>query len=305
METFRTDGIFDIGQHKSVLQSSRLTPEAFEASMRSDLITTKVMDALSRFAGVLPAEIRERFNYDFAEINLDYVEVKADDFEKAIEPTPQELTDYFNQNNKRYMTDPRMRIQYLYFPFAEEIDKAEVTVEEMENFYRQNLERYTNKEKRHARHILIKTSGQDTESTLAEKRKRAEAVLAEATGGGRDFAELAVQYSEGPSAKDGGDLGSFSRGQMVPPFDEAVFALNAGEISDIVQTSFGFHIIKVEEIKKDRAGKVTEVHARHILIKFPSVVLEIQKLLDGASIHQFMHTAVPGRVDSAAEAGQK
>jgi hypothetical protein len=139
---------------------------------------------------------------------------------------------------------------------------------------------------------------------VAPAKEKAEAALAEVKSG-KDFAAVAKEVSQDSSAAVGGDLGFMKPGQTVPEFDSALFAMKRGEVSGLVKTEFGYHIIKVEEIKKDRAGKTTEVHARHILIKFPSVVLEIQKWLDEASIYQFMHTTVPGRVDTAAEAGQK
>ncbi len=141
------------------------------------------------------------------------------------------------------------------------------------------------------------------ETFTAPAKTAAEAALAEVKGG-KDFAAVAKEVSQDSSAGTGGDLGFMKPGQTVPEFDKVMFAMKRGEVSDLVRTEFGYHIIKVEEIKKDRAGKVTEVRARHILIKFPSVVLEIQKWLDKASIYQFMHTTVPGRVDSAAETAQ-
>lgn len=142
------------------------------------------------------------------------------------------------------------------------------------------------------------------EKFIEPAKTGAEAALVQVKSG-KDFAVVAKEVSQDSSAATGGDLGFMKPGQTVPEFDKVLFSMKRGEVSGLIKTQFGYHIIKVEELKKDRAGKVTEVRARHILIKFPSVVLEIQKWLDGASIYQFMHTTVPGRVDSAVGAGQK
>lgn len=142
------------------------------------------------------------------------------------------------------------------------------------------------------------------EKFIEPAKNAAESALAQVKSG-KDFATVAKEVSQDSSAASGGDLGFMKPGQTVPEFDKALFSMKRGEISGLIKTEFGYHIIKVEEIKKDRTGKVVEVRARHILIKFPSVVLEIQKWLDNASIYQFVHTAVPARVDTAATAGQK
>lgn len=112
---------------------------------------------------------------------------------------------------------------------------------------------------------------------------------------GKDFATLAQAESEDGSAPQGGDLGFIKRGETVQPFEDAAFALQAGQVSDVVKTSFGYHIIKVEEVKKDVKGVVTEVHARHILFKTPAVAGLLQARLDAASVWQFMHTSEAAR----------
>jgi peptidyl-prolyl cis-trans isomerase D len=155
------------------------------------------------------------------------------------------------------MTEPQVKLHFLAFPHAAE-EKPAIPDEELESFYRQNFSRFSIPEQRSARHILIKTSEEDTEDILAEKRIMAEQVL-ELAKSGEDFAELAKQYSEGPTGPKGGDLGSFSRGRMVKPFDDAAFSLNEGEISDIVETQFGFHIIKLEKIEPAYTRTLEEV----------------------------------------------
>ena len=138
----------------------------------------------------------------------------------------------------------------------------------------------------------------DASASEATKQK-AEGVLAEIKAG-KDFGELAKEYSDDSSAADGGELGFISKGVTVEPFETALFALKAGEVSGIVETEFGYHIIQAEELKKDAKGVVTEVRARHILFKHSSVMVEVQKYLDDASVWQFIKTEAPARQDPEA-----
>lgn len=117
---------------------------------------------------------------------------------------------------------------------------------EVHEFYTANPARFKAPEQIHARHILIKVKPDADEATKEAARKRVNDILAKAKAG-EDFAELAKKHSEGPTGPKGGDLGFFGHGQMVPPFEKAAFALKPGEISDAVQTTFGFHIIKLDE----------------------------------------------------------
>jgi len=124
-----------------------------------------------------------------------------------------------------------------------------VSQQEALEYYKANLQYFKEPEKVHVRHIFFKVDKNATPTKRTKVRKKAEQVLQLARSG-EDFAELAQKYSEDPSASNGGDLGFFARGDMVKPFDETVFQLEVGEISDLVETSHGYHIIKLEEKKK-------------------------------------------------------
>ena len=257
MEAFRTNGSFNVEQYKNILSSSGMMPSSFEASMRTDLLSGKVLSHLARFAKLTPLEVNEQFGFDNKEISIEYISFSGSDFKEAIEAGDEELLSFYEENKNNYMTDPQVKLNFLLFPYKAD-EKLVITDEEIESFYRQNFNRYSIPEQRSARHILIKTSAEDSEDALSEKLNRAEQVL-ELAKTGEDFTELAKQFSEGPTGPKGGDLGSFSRGRMVKPFDDAVFALNEGEISDIVETQFGFHVIKVEKIEPAHTRTLEEV----------------------------------------------
>jgi len=257
MEAFRTNGIFNVEQYKNILSSSGMTPTSFEDTMRTDLLAGKVLEHLSRFAKLTPLEVKDQFDFDNEEIKIQYVSLSGVDFRDKVTTDEEQLRTYYEEHQENYMTEPQVKLHFLVFPYAA-AEKTVISADELESFYRQNFNRYSIPEQRRARHILIKTSEEDSADTLAEKRKRAELVL-ELSRSGEDFAELAKQFSEGPTGPKGGDLGSFSRGRMVKPFEDAAFSLNEGEISDIVETQFGFHIIKLEKIEPAYTKTLDEV----------------------------------------------
>lgn len=135
---------------------------------------------------------------------------------------------------------------------AKIISKVTVTDKELEEFYNERKNEMSQPEQVKARHILFKVNETDPQDKKNEQLSKAKDVLKEAKAGKSEFGELAKKYSEGPSAPNGGDLGYFPRGRMVPSFETAAFALKPNEISDIVETQFGYHIIKVEEKKEAR-----------------------------------------------------
>lgn len=129
---------------------------------------------------------------------------------------------------------------------AHVLPKSIVNEDEIKKFYETRKDEFKQPEQIRAKHILIKTNHTDTQDQKDKARKKIERILAEAKTDKEDFGELARKYSEGPSGQNGGDLGYFGRGQMVPAFEKAAFALKVGEISNVVETKFGYHIIKKE-----------------------------------------------------------
>ncbi len=150
------------------------------------------------------------------------------------------------------MTDEEFDMEVIYTVKVEKLidgisaNIEDVTIKEAKEFYDTNTDQFENPERVKASHILVKTESDDTEEIKAEKRKKIEELLVRVKGG-QDFADIASEHSDCPSSKNGGDLGYFGRGQMVKDFEDAAFALKKGEISGIVETRFGYHIIKLME----------------------------------------------------------
>ncbi len=189
--------------------------------------------------------LKEGFKADPEEIEAQFAELKGqfpdeEQFKQVIErmkTTEEQLKGQIRQ---------RLVVQKF---IEERISKdIEITDKEVKEFYGSNQEMFQQPEQIHARHILIKSEPDATEADKAEARKKIGDVQEKVEKGG-DFAELAKEHSEGPSSDRGGDLGFFGRGQMVKAFEDAAFALEAGEVSDVVETQFGYHLIKKEEGK--------------------------------------------------------
>ncbi len=248
MAAFQKNGHFDLERYKKILARNRLTPTSFEGNLLNDTLTKRVVREVGSFA-VLPAsELGKWIAFAGEEIKLAVKEVKNADVEDKVEIKDADLAAWYEQHKRAYTTEPRIRVQYLLFDADKAMKQVQVSDDELKARYEKEKDDFRIPEQRHVRHILIKVDQQADEQTVAAKKKEAQKVLALARTG-KDFAALAKKYSEGPTGKNGGDLGFFPRGRMVKSFDDAVFSLRPGEISGLVRSPFGFHIIKLEEIR--------------------------------------------------------
>jgi len=257
MPAFQQNGIFNLELYKNILASSRLTVSKFESGMRYNLLATKVMDHLSRFGQVSPSELKNLFNYKYTSVRFSYASFNALNFTDKVVVTKDKLTAFFNKHKDNYHTNPERKIKYLLFSFKDQQepmpDKAEI-----EQYYARNIAKYSTPERRKARHILILSKSSDSPEKKAAERKKIESILAKAKAG-ENFADLAKRYSQDSLASRGGELGYFRRGQMVKPFENAAFSLKEGEISGVVKTQFGFHIIKLEKIEPAKTKTLQDV----------------------------------------------
>lgn len=185
-----------------------------------------------------------------------------------------------NMSLQELKKDLRKRVvwqQYLEKEFETKIDIGDA---DAKVFYEENPDYFTEQEQVETKHIIIQVDEDAPEDKVAEARKKIEEVQEELERGG-DFEELAREYSEGPSSKDGGSLGFIQRGQMVPPFEKTAFSLGTGEVSDIIRTQFGFHIVKVTERKEEQLSPFEEVKSDIVNhLKTVRMDEEVQVLLE-------------------------
>ncbi len=261
MVQFQDKGNFDIDRYKAVLAANRMAPTKFEASMKFDKLSEVASREIGNFASVATDfEIQQIYSQQNEKIAIKFVQISPDQFQDKVTIDDKAMEAWFETVKDNYKTEPQIKLKYLSFTYGEVARKVTVDQAKIEEYYQNNLDKYQVPEQRHARHILFKVNEDDSQQTRQKQAQKAEEVLKLAKSGD-DFATLAKKYSEGPSKDSGGDLGFFSKAQMVPAFSEAVFSMKPGEISNVVETQFGYHIIKLEEIKPARTKPLSEVQA--------------------------------------------
>ena len=246
---FQNGGVFDKRRYDVLLRQNRLSPEEFEHSMRQQMIVEKLQKFIGSRAKVSEDEVWNWYAHENQTVNIEYVLIKPDAY-KDINLTNKAIKTYFDENKEKYQTEPTVKVQYLYFDPKNFAGKVTVSDEEVREYYEAHRDEFSQEKSIEARHILFKVDQNADENAVQEARQKALKVLKLAREG-KDFAELAKTYSEGPSKASGGFLGTFTRDKMVKPFSDAAFALKAGEISDLVKTQFGWHIIKVEKVNPE------------------------------------------------------
>jgi peptidyl-prolyl cis-trans isomerase D len=256
---FQVDGNFDMGRYRALLSYNRMEPEDFEADMARQLLDAKMKNFLSAFMTVSEQEVLEQYTYRNEKIKISFVRFAPERFKESIQPNRARIKKFFEEHKEDYRVPEKLKLRYIEIDPAAFRDQVEISETEIQSYYEYNLDSYKLPEEVKARHILFRVSRDAAADEEKKVKAKAEAVLEQARKG-RDFAELAKEHSEGPTKSKGGDLGWFSRGKMVKPFEEAVFEMQKGDISDLVRTSFGFHIIKLEDIREARTKSLKEVH---------------------------------------------
>jgi len=251
-------------EYEMRLQQAGLTSAKFEASVGDEIMISKLQALISGTASVNEADIHDQFIKQNSKVKFDYALLKQDDLKKGLHPAEAELKAYYETHKNAYANSipEKRKVKYA----VVDLDRAEASVhltqDDFRAYYEQNRDHYRLPEQVKVSHILIKTplpgaDGKVDEKGVAEAQHRAEDLLKQLKAGAK-FEDLATKYSEDTgSAKQGGSLGFIGRGQTVPEFEKAAFSLPKGQISDLVKSSFGFHIIRVDD-KQDAQMKTLD-----------------------------------------------
>lgn len=217
---------------------------AFERVLARGITLRKMENALLSSVVITPQQAEEEFRRRNENVKIRYALFPAERALTTVTVTPAEVENYYRSNSARYSHPRQRNVKYLLADLARIRAEVNLTDAQLRERYQQNREQYRTGESVQASHILIKTEENATPQQVEEARAKASSILQQIRGGA-DFAALARQHSGDPSsAANGGDLGFFESGQMVPEFEQAAFAQNAGEVSEPVKTQYGFHIIK-------------------------------------------------------------
>jgi peptidyl-prolyl cis-trans isomerase D len=258
MPAFQENGQF-IGEqrYQQVLRMARvpLTPSEFEDNVRRELTVEKLRAAITDWLSVPDKELEQEYRRRNDKVKLALVSFTTDSLRKDVTATDAEVSSYFEGHKADFKIPEKRKIRYLLVDIEALRAKVNPSPAEIERTYNNNIDQYTTPEQVRASHILLKTEGKDDAAVKA----KAEEILKQARAGA-DFAELAKKYSEDEaSAKQGGDLDYFGKGRMVPEFDQVVFSMEPGKISDPVKTQYGYHIIKLVDKKPSTTRTLQEV----------------------------------------------
>ena len=249
MPSFQKDGKFSQELYDETLQQNSLTPSKFEARMRSDLLAQQAQDGIAKLGFVSKATADSALKLLNQKRAVTVAEIKTTDFINQVKIEPAQVKAYYEQHKDKLREPERVKIEFLLFSASSLVSGIKVDDAEVKKFYDENAAKFQGDEQRRASHILIGFGVNATPGQKQEAKAKAEALLAAVKKNPKSFEELAIKNSQDPgSAAKGGDLGSFGRGAMVKPFEDSAFSMKVNEISDLVESEFGYHIIKVTEI---------------------------------------------------------
>jgi len=255
MPEFQKDGKFSQEVYDKVLQNNQLTPKKFEESIRNDLLIQQVRDGLQKLIFIPPNNLAETLRATSQQREISIAEFKTKEYMTKSNIAEKDIQAFYDQNKSKFLAPEQVKAEFVVFSLANILPTINVTEDEIKSFYKANADKYQNQQQREASHILIATSKNAPPAEKAKAKAKAEDILNQIRKNPKQFEELASKYSQDPeSAKKGGDLGSFGRGMMVKPFDDAVFSMKVNEISNIVESDFGYHIIKLTKIIGEGGG---------------------------------------------------
>jgi peptidyl-prolyl cis-trans isomerase D len=244
-------------QYQMILAQNNLTVDEFESSVADDVLADKLKNFLTASVTLTDGEVEKEYRRRNEKAKIDYFIIDSSKLLDKVTVTDQDQKDFYEKNKTRYNVPEQRKSRYVYVNTLRMRPSITVSDDELRQYYAQHKTEYSLPDRVKAQHILFKTQGKKPEE-IAPIREKARQVLDRAKKG-EDFAALAKQFSEDTSASNGGDLGSFTRGQMVPEFERVAFSLMPGTVSDLVDTQFGIHIIKVNEKENARERPFDEV----------------------------------------------
>ena len=258
----RPDGKLDMERYRQMAASQGTTPEGFEARVRRDLSVRQVEAGLTQtgFAATAVADVALNAFFERREVQV--VNFLSADFASRVNPTDAEVEAFYKTNETLFQAPEQANIEYVVLDL--ESVKKSITINEadLKSYYEQNVARLSGNEERRASHILINAPKDAPAAERQKAKARAQELLAELRKAPDSFADLAKKNSQDTgSAAKGGDLDFFARGAMVKPFEEAAFAMKKGDISELVESDFGYHIIKLADIKAPKQRSFEELRA--------------------------------------------
>jgi len=259
VKAFQEKGEFKEDLYKGLLSRKGQTPAGFEYETRRILLANQLIKGISNTVFVTDAEVDRAYALEQQKRSFEYLLVSAKSFKNGVKPDEAAINAYFEQHKDQFMVPEHVRLAYVRLNSDVLGEGIEVSEAALNEYYQQKKDSLKTREQRRASHILFQVAADADEAAIEKTRTEAQQVLQQIRDGA-DFSKLAKEHSSDPgSAAKGGDLGYFATGTMVPAFDKKVFAMKPGEVSGLVRTRFGFHIIKLVDIKGSKIPPLKEV----------------------------------------------
>ncbi|HEX5420642.1 MAG TPA: SurA N-terminal domain-containing protein [Gammaproteobacteria bacterium] len=253
---FQVDGKFNMDSYRAYLRNQGMSDAAFTELERQQLALVEFEKGVTDSSFMTPAELNRYVALMHQKRRFGYALFKADDFTGKVKVADDEVADYYKGHHAEYMTAEAVGLEYIELTRDEVASGINVTDDELQQYYNDHKSDYSTPEERHADHILITPKKGETD---AETKARAEAVLKRVQGG-EDFAKVAKEVSQDPGTADqGGDLGWIGRGMLKGPFEDTLFSMKVGDVKGPVKTDFGYHIIKLVQIRGGAVQPFAEV----------------------------------------------
>ncbi len=265
LPAFQKDKIFNNTAYQNFLKYKRLTPNEFEESQRESLLLEKIENLIKANVKVSPSDVDEAFRRENEKIKLDYIVFPEDHFKASEKVTQEEIRTFYEKNKIRFEVPEKIKVEYVKVIPKDYEGSIDIRDEDIADYYKTKIADFRVKKMYKAAHILFRPEPKNDSSEESNKKaeedakKEADDILKKIRDG-EDFAKLAKKHSDDTnSGEKGGSLGEFPKGMMVPEFEKALEKLKPGEISEPVKTSFGYHIIRLDEVSAERIKPLEEV----------------------------------------------
>ena len=257
---FQKDNSFSNEQYQALLSAQGINPLIFESRVRQELLLQQLLDGYSE-NGFVPSAVAKRVMY-LSEVQreVSQIQVDPDEFLSQVTPSEEEINAYYEQHRNDFFLPERARVEYVVLSLEALAANEPVSEEAIISYFDEHQAEFSQPEERQASHILISVAADASDDEKQAARDKAEDVLEKVLNDPEQFVDLAKEFSDDPgSAIQGGDLGFFGRGVMVKAFEDEIFQMRPDEIRGVVETDFGFHIIKLVDIKDARTPDLEAV----------------------------------------------
>ncbi|MCD6663915.1 MAG: SurA N-terminal domain-containing protein [Comamonas sp.] len=259
----KPDGSLDTQAYRALVAAQGLTPEGFEAQLRNELSVNQVLGGAVSTSFASPVESKLGLDALLQRREIQVARFDAKDYVSKVTVDDAQLQTFYAAHPELFRQTEEASVEYVVLDLDAIKNGLSVSEDDLRTYYKENQDRLAGKEERRASHILINAPKDEPAAEREKARQNAQELLAQVRKDPSSFAELAKKSSQDPgSAPQGGDLGFFARDAMVKPFADAVFAMKKGDISDVVETDFGYHIIKLTDIKAPKVPSFDEVRPK-------------------------------------------